>query len=160
MRIVGIDNGKSGAIAIIRGELVYDHVEIIHMMDMPESLGQLRSIVVDRIFGHKSLVVLEHACSMPRDGHMQAFRTGQGFGRMEAMLAAFQIDCHLIHPQLWQARILGSVPRGKSKEYSTRKAVELTDGDGRLFRTTGKPDHNRCDALLLAEYGRRYLKGK
>jgi hypothetical protein len=143
--IIGIDPGKSGAIAWIT-----DGKPCVEKM--PETLQDLWELVQSIAFGGRGLptpsgckAYIESVHSSPQMGVTSAFTFGQGFGRLEMALTAAGIPFERVTPQKWQ-KAMGCMTGG-NKNISKRKAQEL-------FPQL-KITHATADATLIAEYGRR-----
>lgn len=81
-----------------------------------------------------------------------AFRVGVGFGMWPLFLTANGFSTEVVAPRPWKMAMgLG----GKDKEYSRMKAASMFPN----VKLTRKADHNRAEALLLAEYLRRKTYG-
>lgn len=102
---------------------------------------------------------IEKVQSSPQMGVTSAFSFGQGYGAWLGILAALQIPHTLITPQAWKKGMMYGEPKEKDASRVVARRiypVQMADGDW-LSR---KKDHNRADALLIAEYGRRLLIGR
>jgi hypothetical protein len=143
---IGIDPGKSGGISAIndRGE--------IHSADpMPATCHELADLIRDIQNSAESVqAVLERVHSSPQMGVTSAFTFGQGYGRIEATLAALGIPHDLVTPQKWQAE-LGCMSGG-DKNVTKARAMQMFPD----CRVT----HKIADSLLLAEFCRRERVGK
>jgi crossover junction endodeoxyribonuclease RuvC len=141
--VIGIDPGKSGAISYVdnvAGALVYpikDYTE----RDIWERIEGLLGLYDPR------LAVLEKVHAMPKQGVSSTFKFGVSFGELRMALIASEIRMELVTPQAWQKSL--SCRTGGDKNVSKRKAQEL-------FPKI-KMTHAKADALLIAEYGRRFL---
>ena len=178
---VGIDNGKSGAVAALdeagavvglwptplrRGSSDYrwDY-------DLEAMVALLRSgiVSVSRLGGDSSLlVVIEQGHAFPlrlgpnASGFSSAqanFQNGYSMGLWVGMLTALRIPFRIVPARVWQAEMLGKIPKGTSKEASVRVAGERWPGRS-LTRTrlSKKPDHGISDALLMAAYAYDYVE--
>ncbi len=160
MPYLGIDPGLSGALALLSFE-----GEVNVLIDMPTLattksrriidekvvLGFLR-FARDLVPGAPLRAVVERAMIMPKQGSSSGFKIGTSYGQLLGMLAALEIPRVIVSPQVWQKAILGQVPKGTSKDRARARAQEL-------FPTADlgkRKSQDRADALLLAEYGRRF----
>ena len=141
---IGIDPGKSGAIALItRDEQL--------VMDWPgDAAGAAELLLTWRIEYHIELVALERVGSMPGQGVKSMFSFGENFGTWQGILAALGIPYVMPRPQEWQKGLV-SPADGETKARSLAVARRLFP-DAELDR---KKDHGRADALLLAWWARR-----
>lgn len=146
MVYVGIDPGATGAVAIIDDLL--DDVAI-YDFDDGRALNALKSLP------KTASVVLEKVSAMPKQGVASTFKFGTNFGTWIGRLQALEIPFDFVTPQKWQKQVFDSAPR----KGIDRKAISL-ERARRLFPRAAallsrKKDHNRADALLMAEYCRR-----
>ena len=65
--------------------------------------------------------------------------------------AALGLPCEDVTPVRWKKTLMDGM--AKEKEASVAKALQLWPQVGHLLKR--RKDHNRADAMLLAEYGRR-----
>lgn len=127
MIYVGIDPGKSGAVAMVQG---WDQKLTIEKMP-----GEVFSI--SELFrkikagaeanGEKIRAVLEKVHSMPGDGSVQAFAFGQNVGQLEGVLATLGIPVAEAVPQRWMRYIPGMpVPKHEKgvKKTQAQKVAE------------------------------------
>jgi crossover junction endodeoxyribonuclease RuvC len=155
--ILGIDPGTTGAIALIHEErrMVYDTPSMRSGKRAEMSCRAVVQMLTDiaKMVRAPMVAVVEKVHSMPKQGVASSFSFGMNFGMWQGMLAALAIEYHLITPQEWKGKIMGGMPKEKEAALLQAQRIfpELTP---HLVR---KKDVDRADALLLAEYGRRYL---
>lgn len=135
---IGIDPGKQGGIAWLRGSSVLT-------AKMPETVADLVDVLRETYAEEKRFAIMEFVRSSPQMGVKSAFTFGQGFGRLETALYAAGIPFEITTPQKWQKTM--SCMTGGDKNKSKQRASELFPGI--------KVTHANADALLLATYGRR-----
>jgi len=142
--IVGIDPGKKGAIAFININSLKAQV-----YNMPSYIEEL----IKLFFPYKEnilLVAIEKQQPFPKQGVKSIFNLGTHYGIILGILTTLQIPYEEISCHKWQKKIIGSnKERGKTKELSLKKAKALFP-----YLDIGK-NHNKADALLIAEYARR-----
>lgn len=158
---IGIDPGLTGAVAIIDPDGVAIWLEDIPLMAAsmlgtrkvkthinPLGLyGMLRSAMPQ---DRHSTAIIERTSAMPGQGSASMYSMGDTFGVCRSVCAILRIRVEYANPATWK-RAMGL---GKDKEASRAKAIEMFPMvAGRLTR---KKDHNRSEALLLAEYGRKF----
>ena len=154
-RYVGIDPGKGGGIAIIIGRDVECFVMPVSTLDLWKCIDRLECV---------RHAYIEQVHSMPRDGVRSAFTFGEGYGRLQMALTAAGIPYSLISPQGWMKE-LGIPPRAKEEPKNLLKE-RLRATAQRLYPKTpiwdGTLGRQRavCDAILIAEYGRRLHTGE
>lgn len=150
---IGIDPGRSGAIAMMEDEF------LISVVDMPVIAVKVGKTLRNRINPHAlaSLLAfrkiehayLEEVASQPGEGAVGAFAFGRGYGQIEGILAALGIPYTLVRPQKWK-RALG-LPADKGASRS--RASQLWPGASEQFKRV--KDDGRAEAALLALYGAR-----
>lgn len=142
---LGIDPGKSGALAILREG---GAVEVVPF-DPEAYLAAFRSLVPA-----DTRCVLEHVGSMPGNSGLSMFSFGENFGIIQGMLAATGIPFQLVRPQRWKKEYTLDHTKEKSIEVCKRlfPGVNLKRTD-----RSRKDDDNIAEAVLMAEYARRHL---
>lgn len=142
---IGIDPGKSGAIALVHrdGQIVEDWPG--------DAAGAAELLLKWRIEYHIELVALERVGSMPGQGVKSMFSFGENFGTWQGILAASGIPYVMPRPQEWQKGLVSPSDGADAKARSMAVARRLFP-DAELDR---KKDHGRADALLLAWWARR-----
>ncbi len=145
MRIIGIDPGKNGGIAILNEEGKV--LELIKMPPTPEDLYLFLSKYATR-----HVCILEKVGGMPGNGGSAMFNFGKGYGNIEMALIACGIKTITVTPQKWQKHYqLGSSTSCSHTEWKNKLKAKAQQ----LFPSLGKKiTLVTCDALLLAEYGR------
>ena len=150
-RVIGIDPGASGAIALlVSGVLISVH-------DMPtvtveRNKAQKRqvcpaglSLLMQQLSPHKATV--EKVGAMPGQGVSSMFSFGRSVGIIEGVLAAKQIPVTYTTPQAWQ-KLSGAA---KGKDGSRQRVMELFPSQAHLFARV--KDDGRADAVLIALMG-------
>jgi crossover junction endodeoxyribonuclease RuvC len=156
MKIVGIDPGLSGGIAIM------DEVNLVTHAMPTVSVGKKNAICLPVLRGmlvsaNPQCVYIEKVSAMPKQGVTSMFNFGMGYGMIQGMCAALKIPYEFVTPQEWKKTVLAGRPSGSEAEYAGQRW----------------PDHNwletaRCkkwhdgmiDAALIAEYGMRKTRGQ
>jgi len=158
---LGIDPGSTGAISFLHPRSNKKAIAI----DIPTTkvmtkkkgkpsyrthtdLGALWSIFKSfkRSFGDLH-VVIEHQQPMPQDTALTGFTVGRNFGMWPLFFYSHGISHETVRPAAWK-RKMGLI--GKDKEAARLEAQKMFPGAS-LNR---KKDHNRAEALLIAEYAR------
>lgn len=145
---MGIDPGKSGAIAVIGEER-----QIMELK--PFSKDGYKRIMRD-YGGYDVVCCLEHVAAMPGQGVTSMFSFGENFGWIQGMLEANDVSYQLVRPRIWKK----DYSLNDSKQQSTEACRRLfPDVGNRLHRTDGsrKDDDGLAEALLMAEYARRHF---
>jgi hypothetical protein len=172
--IVGIDPGQTGAIAFMPVSRRLTPV----IVDMPttaitrgdrkrtrhdyQALCRYLDPLVDHLPRIDLVICLERGQPRPRDRGVTGFAIGVGYGLWHMHFAAFALPYEEAMPAVWKGHmgltIKGGGDTEASKVLARNKATELFPRVAHYF--TGKTDHNRAEALLLAEWLRRRHNGK
>ncbi len=151
MRVLGIDVGLNGAIALIEaGKLLEVH-------DMP-TVTLERNNKTKRMVNAQALCAvirgakadaayLERLNAMPGQGVTSMFSMGQSLGVVLGILAACEVPTTTIPPRTWQKAL--DVPQGK--DGSRYRAAQLFPEHADMFSRV--KDDGRSDAVLIAAYG-------
>ena len=99
------------------------------------------------------IVFIEKQQAFPKQGVVSTFNLGIHYGTLLGILKTLKIPYEEIAPKKWQKAMLGSGRRTRkeNKKLSLEKAKSLFP-----YLNIGKHD-GKSDALLIAEYGRRFL---
>lgn len=160
---VGIDNGLNGAIVALNQD-----AKLIGWWDTPTiklnkgkskkqtfappSMAQIINLLI--INHAQTMVWLEVAMAMPKQGLSSTFQTGRGYGLWEGIVAGLGLRYDSIHPRTWTKETLRDVPQGDPKQRSMIKCqrifpdIPLTRPSGSVLCMDG-----RSDAALIAYYG-------
>ena len=153
MKIIGIDPGLSGAIAVLENNKVES---IIDMPVMPEgkknkrqlNSAQLVKIIKRNILNSKEVVVVvEQVNAMPGQGVTSMFNFGQTFGAIKGIAAALELPIFFVRPAKWKKHfeLINS-----SKDASRTKAIEMYPLIS--SQLSKKKDVNKSDAILIARF--------
>ena len=149
-KIIGIDPGKKGGIAIF--DLLNNEWEV---HQMPLIGKEFNEKAIDQIFySHaygNELVFLEKVHAMPGQGVTSMFNFGMGYGMLRGMLVSNELPYQLVTPQAWKKVVLAGLSKEKTEScnYVARKYPEINLMPGRK-RTA---DLGIADAVCIAEYG-------
>jgi hypothetical protein len=153
MRVAGIDPGVSGAIALI------DDSERI-VADLPTvSVGttkQVDPVALSQLLGAwaPERVVIEDNRANGGNGSIANFSMGLSMGLCIAVISLGGYPLIRCKPQEWQRSVgLATVPAKQRKPASAMRARELFPALAPTLQRVA--DHNRAEALLIAEHGRR-----
>lgn len=148
---IGIDPGKSGAIAMID-----DNRSMLIVKDWPgdeiQAARIVRSITEQNRQSNISAVI-EKVSAMPKQGVRSMFTFGTNYGMWKGILASFMIPFYEIAPRTWQKGILSKKQDGKKA--SVASALRLFPS-AELYGPRGGLKDGRADALLIADFCRRY----
>ena len=153
MRIIGIDPGLSGAIAVL------DNNKVLKIYDMPVmaegkknkrqlNSAQLVNIIKENIENREETnVVVEQVNAMPGQGVTSMFNFGQTFGAIKGVCAALNLPIFFIRPSKWKKyfELINS-----SKDSSRTKAIEMYPSIA--DQLSKKKDVNKSDAILIARF--------
>jgi crossover junction endodeoxyribonuclease RuvC len=155
MKLLGIDPGLSGALAILCGD------EVLLVEDMPVhsivtgrktrvelDVPSLRQLLTAQPIDH---VVIEKVASRPGQGVSSMFKFGHCAGAVYGLVVGLQLPCSFVLPQLWQ-RAAGC---GPSPDAARQRAAQLYPAIApQLAR---KRNAGRADAILIARHGLQLL---
>lgn len=146
MKIIGIDPGKSGGIAIMERQ------EII----LAIGLGKLTEQDTFRLLceHEPATVILEKVGPTPQMGVTSAFSFGGAYYSVRMACIAAGLRMVSVSPQKWQNVLKLPKVGGKVGENSTAKKNRNKARAQELFPQM-KITHAIADALLLCEYGRQ-----
>lgn len=148
--IVGVDPGIGGGVAVLDGETARAYV----MPPLTTFAQRLREQPPEHVF-------IERAQAMPKQGVTSMFTYGRHFGELLGVLVALRLQHTLVRPRDWcRAMHVGTAaetPKHRSLEACERLFPHL---DLRATTRSKKPHTGIVDALCIAEYGRRILRGQ
>lgn len=152
MKILGVDPGASGALAILDTQ-----TNALEILDMPvvevkrgtRMVRQVSAPLLADILTNKDIshAIVEKVGAMPGQGVSSMFAFGRAAGVIEGVLAGLRIAITLVTPQEWQKgmRVVGG------KDGSRSRATQVFPNEAGLFAR--KKDDGRADAALIAAYG-------
>ena len=142
---IGIDPGKSGALAVLYEDgqcsvVPFNEVAYTHAL-APLSQYPTRCCV-------------EKVNAMPGQGVVSMFNFGHNLGFIEGLLQAFCISYQLVPPQTWKKEFSVTSDKNTSIQVCQKLFPDVI-----LLRTqkSRKPSDGMAEALLMAEYARRKL---
>ena len=153
MKILGIDPGLSGAIAILEKKKVLNLFDMPVMAEGKKNKKQLNSAQLVNIIRENSIgdeeiaVVVEQVNAMPGQGVTSMFNFGQTFGAIKGVCAALNLPIFFVRPSKWKKyfELINS-----SKDSSRTKVIEMYPSlSSQLAK---KKDVNKSDAILIARY--------
>ena len=155
MRIIVIDPGLSGGIAILDDSKIFDIFDMPIMSEGKKNKNQLNSaqlvnIIKRHILPNKeTFVIVEQVSAMPGQGVTSMFNFGQTFGSIKGICAALGLPIFYVRPAKWKKHfeLINS-----SKDASRTKVIEMYPSIS--SRLTKKKDVNKADAILIARYFR------
>jgi crossover junction endodeoxyribonuclease RuvC len=153
---VGIDPGLTGSISAID-----DQAQLVLCADLPIirhgklawiDSNEFISLLMQCRDGRSAQITVERSQPMPGQGVSSTFTTGVVMGSILAACQRVAIPLNLVPAAVWKR----SMGLDSSKPASLDRA-RLLFPTAELARVK---DHNRAEALLLAEYSRRAFVGK
>jgi len=155
MRIIGIDPGLSGGIAILDDLKIFDIYDMPIMSEGKKNKNQLNSaqlvniIKKNIITNGDTFLIVEQVSAMPGQGVTSMFNFGQTFGSIKGICAALNLPIFFVRPAKWKKHfdLINS-----SKDASRTKVIEMYPSISP--RLSKKKDVNKADAILIARYFR------
>ena len=152
MRIIGIDPGLSGGIAILDDLKIFDLFDMPIMPEGKKNKNQLNSaqlvnIIKRHIHTNSTFVIVEQVSAMPGQGVTSMFNFGQTFGAIKGICASLNLPIFYVRPAKWKKHfdLINA-----SKDASRTKAIEMYPSIS--DRLKKKKDVNKADAILIARY--------
>tara|TARA_B110001450_G_C17472907_1_gene420938 strand:+ start:206 stop:697 length:492 start_codon:yes stop_codon:yes gene_type:complete len=153
MKIIGIDPGLSGGIAVLENNKVLDIFDMPVMSEGKKNKRQLNSaqlvnLIKENINSNEEVaVIVEQVNAMPGQGVTSMFNFGQTFGAIKGVCAALGLPIFFVRPSKWKKHfeLINS-----SKDSSRTKAIEMYPSlSSQLAK---KKDVNKSDAILIARF--------
>jgi len=153
MKVIGIDPGLSGAIAVLQDNKVKEIFDVPVMPEGKKNKRQLNSaqlvkLLKDIIFdSEEAVVIVENVSAMPGQGVTSMFNFGQTFGAIKGICAALGLPIFFVRPAKWKKHfdLINS-----SKDASRTKAIEMYPSLS--DQLSKKKDVNKSDAILIARF--------
>ena len=161
MKIIGIDPGLSGAIAVLENNKVLNIFDIPVMSEGKKNKRQLNSALlvtllkenINKEKEEEVAVVVEQVNAMPGQGVTSMFNFGQTFGALKGICAALELPIFFVRPSKWKKHfeLINS-----SKDASRTKAIEMYPKISSILAK--KKDSNKADAILIASFYENIIK--
>ena len=153
MKIIGIDPGLNGAIAILENNKVKKIFEMPVMSEGKKNKRQLNSAQLVNLLksniesNEETVIVVEQVNAMPGQGVTSMFNFGQSFGVIKGIFSTLEIPIYFVSPAKWKKHfnLIGS-----EKDASRTKAIELFPKFSNEI--SRKKDANKADAILIGKY--------
>ena len=153
MKIIGIDPGLSGAIAILENNKVLNIFDMPVMSEGKKNKRQLNSALLVSLLkenidqSEEVSIVVEQVNAMPGQGVTSMFNFGQTFGAIKGVCAALELPIFFVRPSKWKKyfELINS-----SKDASRTKAIEMYPMLSKQLAK--KKDVNKSDAILIARF--------
>lgn len=154
--IVGIDSGKSGAFAFIKG----DEIETVVM---PLIDGEIDTRAIADMFleirSEIKLVVLESVFAMTKASASGMLTFGMNWGKLEGILVGLKIPYACVPAKTWQKALISSDTSIDTKTRAYQAVSKLYPNvELKATARSTTPHSGLVDSLLIATYGVRYLK--
>jgi len=153
MRIVGIDPGFQGAIAVLE-YTPSQHPDVIKTFDMPIiQAGKRKEVDLKEIVSICSphevhCVFLEKAQVMPQQGIVSSGNYMKNYGMILGCLLTIGCSVIEVSPQKWK--------KGLGLSHDKEASVLMVRHLFPAIQITRKKDHNKCEAILVAYWGIKY----
>lgn len=140
---IGIDPGKSGALALLTED---GQCTVVPFQE------SAYTAILKAASGPSSVCCLEKVGAMPGQGVVSMFNFGHNLGYIEGLLQAFDIPYQLVPPQTWKKEFCVTSDKNTSIEVCRKLFPHVC-----LLPTarSRKPSDGMAEAMLLAEYARR-----
>ena len=153
MKIIGIDPGLNGAIALLEDNKVKEIFDVPVMPEGKKNKRQLNSAQLVKMLkdiiseNEEIIVVVENVSAMPGQGVTSMFNFGQTFGAIKGVCAALELPIFFVRPSKWKKHfeLINS-----SKDSSRTKAIEMYPALSNNL--SKKKDVNKSDAILIARF--------
>ena len=155
MRIIGIDPGLSGAIAVLDDFKIFEIYDMPIMSEGKKNKNQLNRAQLVKILknnfknNEELFVIVEQVNAMPGQGVTSMFNFGQTFGAIKGICASLNLPIYYVRPSKWKKHF---ELINASKDASRTKVIEMYPSLSERFKK--KKDVNRADAVLIARYFR------
>lgn len=154
MRVLGIDPGMDGGIAVLTSEGELISVAAVEIPTSGEKAKRRVDVSAIVALLKPQLPIrhayIERAQAMPKQGSSSGFNYGRAVGALEAVVETLGIPTDFVEPSAWK-RFHGLLQCGK--EDSRQRALKLFPGspDFRL-----KKHHGPAEAALIGWYGLKF----
>lgn len=148
MRVLGIDAGAGGALALLDTDR-----NTLDVRDMPVVLVNRKAQVNENFLAEEirmmspDKAVLERVHAMPKQGVSSTFSFGLSYGVVRGVLAGLEVPFVLIEPREWKRVFRLGADKGLARQMASRMRPQ----DAAMFARV--KDHGRAEATLLALFG-------
>jgi hypothetical protein len=159
--VIGIDPGYSGGIVKLGSTGVVDKCSVIPIIKDKKKkivdITMLRRLIFS-LAPRTTMAFIEMATAMPKQGVVAMFNYGVCFGIIQGVVASMGIPITLVHPRTWTNKMHLGVDKTLSTKTRSLVTVKRLFPNVNLCVNNSKKFHDGLvDALLIAEFGRRYL---
>jgi crossover junction endodeoxyribonuclease RuvC len=158
MRIVGIDPGLTGGLAIYDSEtdVIIDAIDVPTIGVDAKERVDCRLIGVWLIHWKVQRGFVERAQAMPDQGASSGFKYGRGVGYLEAAVIMAGVGLDIIEVRAWKKHFnLAGKDKGGG-EAARALVMQRYPRTSELFER--KKDHGRAEAVLIAIYGAHLVR--
>jgi crossover junction endodeoxyribonuclease RuvC len=150
MRIIGIDPGVCGAVAVLDDGYLLYVVDMPTLEDGPKGRRTINAPLLAEIIArpHAEKAFVEKVGTRPGEGAVGSFSFGRGVGIIEGICAALDLPVEKVTPQSWRKY------HGLSKEAkdaSRSKVISMWPAHADWFAR--RKDDGRAEACLVALAG-------
>ena len=153
MKVIGIDPGMKGGIAIL-------DTETNQMKAVPTPLiGKeidYRRVHEALTFYEPSIIVIEKVHAMPGQGVTSMFNFGLGYGALVALSTVSTARLVLVTPQMWKKYVLAGT--NKDKDAAIQFCNHTYPNVNLILPRCRNAHDGMTDAIYLAHYGAHYDK--
>lgn len=158
---LGVDPGINGSIACLDSAgkilLVEDLPHISNTgkkkdLHLPAIVKIIKSVVED---AGQVYAAIEKVTARPGQGVVSMFRFGRASGQVEGILLGLGIPVMLVSPKTW-AKLFHPFVDGQDSKAKSVLAASMRWPEVNLPL---KKDHGKAEALLIAEFCRKYNRG-
>ncbi len=173
MTIIGIDPGRRGCLCTLNvtsGALKFYDMPIVTYKSLETGKGgtllnenQILQLIRSLCGPHIAFCIIERQQAFYKGSCSSTFKIGDDYGLLRGMILSSTIPgLETVKPRDWK-KAAGLV-QGENetstqfKERSRQLALSLFPSASEFLKRKG--DHNRAEAALIAEYGRKYILPK
>ncbi len=156
MRVLGIDPGLSGALAVMdthnRPRLVVTDIPVYHSAHGKGKRAHINVWIMREWLRSEfpiDLAIVEQVGAMPGQGVTSMFRFGQATGICYGLLIGMGVKTFRVTPRVWK-KAMGV---GREKDQARQIVTEMYPSNAGEFKR--KKDVDRAEATLIAVYGSR-----
>ena len=161
MKIIGIDPGQRGGMAVFEDE------NIIELIIMPtytviksnkKKKEMVDFTIISNLFKRHNpkIVYIEKVSAMPKNGCVSMFNFAWSVSGIYGICAALEIPIVAVGPKTWQETLMGKKPKGEHREKEeTIQFVQNKWSNVSLLATprSKKPHDGLSDSIAIGYYG-------
>lgn len=151
MRVLGVDPGATGALALWDTDL-----DALAVVDMPIAVVQGRKQLSDQMLAailaqwSPDCAYIERVHAMPKQGVTSSFSFGTAYGLVRGILAGMKVPYHLITPNEWKRNFRLGADKNEARLVAARLIPDSAEQFARV------KDDGRAEAALLALFGAQH----